>query len=235
MLLTVRRMLPNDAGGGDTHGAATAYPSIGGQSSGASVTAAVAPRDAEQVGYTDPRIRAWMIAGLVMGHAQAMTGQTIGFLFIDRLHVAPEQALAPTGLVLMMGAGAALLAQWGIIPLLNLTPGRLVLSGLVIAAVGCVGTGLATSLYGIATSYALASLGFGFTRPGFTAGSSLAVGPEAQGSVAGKVTSINGASFVLGPSIGVGLYEWIKPLPYLVAAAALVAMLGYAWVTLRER
>src|SRR3546814_952884 len=56
------------------------------------------------------------------------------------------------------------------------------------------------------SSYALASLGFGFTRPGFTAGSSLAVGPDAQGSVAGKVTSVNGASFVLGPSIGVGLY-----------------------------
>ena len=62
------------------------------------------------------------------------------------------------------------------------------------------------------------SLGFGFARPGFTAGSSLAVGPEAQGSVAGKVTSINGASFVLGPSIGVGLYELWRPLPYLVAA-----------------
>jgi MFS family permease len=235
MWLTVRRMLPNDAGGGGAHGAATAYPSIGGQSSGASITAATAERDAEQVGYTDPRIRAWMIAGLVMGHAQAMTGQTIGFLVIDRLRVAPEDALAPTGLVLMMGAGASLLAQWGIIPLLNLSPRNLVLSGLVIAAAGCAATGLATSLYGIATSYALASLGFGFTRPGFTAGSSLAVGPAAQGSVAGKVTSVNGACFVLGPSIGVGLYEWVKPLPYLVAAAALVAMLGYAWVTLRER
>ncbi len=236
MWLTVRRMLPDDrGGGGDAHGAATAYPSIGGQSSGASITAATADRDAEQVGYTDVRIRAWMIAGLVMGHAQAMTGQTIGFLVIDRLHVAPADALQPTGLVLMMGAGAALLAQWGIIPLLNLSPRKLVLSGLVVAAIGCVGTGLATSLYGIATSYALASLGFGFTRPGFTAGSSLAVGPEAQGSVAGKVTSVNGASFVLGPSIGVGLYGLTKPLPYLVAAAALAAMLVYAWVALKDR
>ncbi|MCM8731302.1 MFS transporter [Hephaestia sp. MAHUQ-44] len=236
MWLTVRRMLPDDrGGGGDGHGAATAYPSIGGQSSGASITAATADRDAEQVGYTDARIRAWMIAGLVMGHAQAMTGQTIGFLIIDRLNVAPADALQPTGLVLMMGAGAALLAQWGIIPLLNLSPRKLVLSGLVVAAIGCVGTGLATSLYGIATSYALASLGFGFTRPGFTAGSSLAVGPEAQGSVAGKVTSVNGASFVLGPSIGVGLYGLTKPLPYLVAAIALVAMLGYAWIALRDR
>ncbi|MEO9131916.1 MAG: MFS transporter [Sphingomonas sp.] len=234
MFLAVLRRLPNDlTPQPDSHGAANAYPSIGGQSSGASITAATQPHS-EHVGYRDPRIRAWMIAGLVMGHAQAMTGQAIGFLVIDRLHVAPAAALEPTGIVLMMGAGAALLAQWGIIPLLDLKPRQLVLVGLVLASVGCALTGLATSLYGIATAYALASLGFGFTRPGFTAGSSLAVSHEAQGSVAGKVTSINGAAFVLGPSIGVGLYEAQHALPYLVAGAALVLLFFYARLALRE-
>ena len=234
--ITVRRMLPDDrivAPHDDTQGASSAYPSIGGAPSGASVTAATQSH-VEQVGYTDPRIRAWMIAGLVMGHAQAMTGQAIGFLVIDRLNLAPALALEPTGIVLMMGAGAALLAQWGIIPRLNLTPRQLVLTGLVLAAAGTALTGIATSLYTIATAYALASLGFGFTRPGFTAGASLAVGANAQGSVAGKVTSINGASFVLGPSIGVGLYEAQHSLPYLVAGAACVVLIGYAWVTLNE-
>lgn len=233
MVIAVRRMLADDRGMAEGQGAATAYPSIGGQSSGASITAATASR-IEKVGYFDPRIRGWMIAGLVMGHAQAMTGQAIGFLVIDRLDLAPALALQPTGLVLIIGAGAALLAQWGIIPNLNLDPRRLVLVGLVLAAIGTALTGLATSLYGIALAYGLASLGFGFSRPGFTAGSSLAVGPQAQGSVAGKVTSINGASFVLGPSIGVGLYELAKPLPYLVAAAALIVMLFYAWTQLRD-
>lgn len=233
MVIAVRRMLADDRGMAEGQGAATAYPSIGGQSSGASITAATASR-IEKVGYFDPRIRGWMIAGLVMGHAQAMTGQTIGFLVIDRLHLAPVAALQPTGLVLILGASAALLVQWGLIPLLNLDPRRLILFGLVAAAAGTFLTGMATSLYGIALAYALASAGFGFTRPGFTAGSSLAVGPGGQGSVAGKVTSINGASFVLGPSIGVGLYEIYKPFPYLVAAAALVLMFGYAWVALRS-
>ena len=189
---------------------------------------------AERVGWAVPRIKAWMIAGLVRGHAQAMTGQAIGFLVIDRLGLAPAQALESTGIVLMMGAGAALLAQWGIIPTLNLKPRALVLVGLVIAAAGCALTGLASSLYGIATAYALASLGFGFTRPGFTAGSSLAVGAAAQGNVAGKVTSVNGASFVLGPSIGVGLYELSHPLPYLIAGAGCLALFLYSWATLRD-
>ena len=237
--ITVRMMLSDDRTARPSephreHGASSAYPSIGGAPTGASVTAATQPH-VEHVGYLDPRVRGWMIAGLVMGHAQAMTSQAIGFLVIDRLAIAPALALEPTGIVLMMGAGAALLVQWGVIPLLGLSPRRLVLVGLVLAAAGVALTGLATSLYGIATAYALANLGFGFTRPGFTAGSSLAVGPAAQGSVAGKVTSVNGASFVLGPSIGVGLYEVARPLPYLAAAAALVVLLGYAWVALRER
>lgn len=236
MVVAVARMLPDDRTEAQletpgSHGAATAYPSIGGQSSGASITAATAPRS-EQVGYADPRIRGWMIAGLVFGHAQAMTGQVIGFLVIDRLALAPTQALQPTGIVLMMGAGAALLVQWGLIPILNLRPRAMMLVGLVIAAMGTALTGLATSLYGIATSYALASAGFGFTRPAFTAGSSLAVGPDAQGSVAGKVTSVNGASFVLGPSIGVGLYEARHSLPYLTAGAACLALFGYCALAL---
>ena len=237
MFVAVRRMLPDDRTEAlleepGSHGAANAYPSIGGQSSGASITAATASRS-ESVGVFDPRIRAWMVAGLVFGHAQAMTGQAIGFLVIDRLALPPTEALQPTGIVLMMGAGAALLVQWGLIPLLNLQPRAMMLVGLVIGAVGCALTGLATSLYGIATAYALASVGFGFARPAFTAGSSLAVGPEAQGSVAGKVTSVNGASFVLGPSIGVGLYEAQHSLPYLVAGAACLVLVGYCALALR--
>ncbi|MBB4616614.1 MFS transporter [Sphingomonas abaci] len=220
----VRALLPDDRPvPGEAAGASSAYPSIGSAPTGASVRAATESH-VERVGYADPRIRLWMVIGLVTGHAQAMVSQAIGFLVIDRLHVAPAAALEPTGLVLMMGAGAALLVQWGLIPLLNLSPRRLVLVGSALAAAGCALTGLAPSLYGIALAYALASLGFGFTRPGFTAGASLAVGSGAQGSVAGKVTSVNGASFVLGPSIGIALYEAWRPLPYLVAGGALALL-----------
>lgn len=230
MFVIVARLLPR--GDRTGHGAAAAYPSIGGQPTGASVTAAVADAG-ERVGFLDTRIRGWMIVGLVMGHAQAMTGQVIGFLVIDRLGLPPIEALQPTGLVLMMGAGAALLVQWGLIPLLDLKPATLVTVGLALAAAGCVATGMAASLYGIATGYALAAMGFGFVRPGYTAGSSLAVGQAAQGSVAGKVTSVNGASFVLGPSIGVALYAVARPLPYWTAAAALIVLFAYAALSLR--
>jgi len=225
------RGLPKDEG--NAHGAATSYPSIGGQGTGATVTAATAEAS-ERVGYFDPRIRTWIVAGLIIGHAQAMTGQAIGFLVIDRMQLAPIDAIQPTGLVLLMGAGASLLAQWGLIPILDLRPRALVLAGAGLGAIGCIATGSATSLYGIALGYALTSLGMGLARPGFTAGASLGVGAESQGSVAGKVTSVNGAAFVLGPSLGVGLYELWRPLPYLTAAGWLLCLLVYAWAATRQ-
>lgn len=222
----VWRYLPNDTPGLDVRGAVTSYPSIGGNPTGASVTAATAARVTTDIKLTDVRIWPWMLTGLVMGHAQAMVGQAIAFLVIDRLNLAPATTLSQQtiGLVLTAGAGAALLVQWGLIPQLNLKPRALVITGLTLAAAGCALISFADSLYGIAMAFAVASAGFGFARPGYTAGSSLAVGPELQGAVAGRVTSVNGASFVLGPAIGVALYEFWGPLPYLVSAIACLAL-----------
>lgn len=233
ILLLAARLLPED-GPEAARGAATSYPSIGGEPTGASIRAATADDRGKPMKLTDPRIWPWMLVGLVAGHAQAMTGQTIGFLIIDRLHLPAVQAAAETGVVLMVGAGASLLAQWGIIPNLRLNPRQLALSGAVISAAGCVLTGFAHSLHMLAVAYGLASLGFGFIRPGFTAGASLAVGMDEQGAVAGRTTSVNGAVFVLGPSIGVGLYQFWGSLPYLAAAAGLLLMLPYLWTRLER-
>lgn len=230
--IVTARYLPNDSTG-SAYGAATSYPSIGGEATGASVRAATADDRSPPMPMTEPRIWPWMLIGLVTGHAQAMTGQAIGFLVIDRLQLSAAQAAAETGVVLMVGAGAALLAQWGLIPNLKLAPRELAIFGSVLAAIGCVLTGFAQSLHMMAVAYGLASLGFGFLRPGFTAGASLAVGTHEQGAVAGRTTAVNGAAFVLGPSIGVGLYQFWSPLPYLVAGTALVLMLPYLALRLR--
>ena len=67
------------------------------------------------------------------------------------------------------------------------------------------------SLNAITLGFAIASLGFGLFRPGFTAGSSLAVTRAEQGQVAGIVASVNGAAYIIAPAIGVWLYN-IAPL-----------------------
>jgi predicted MFS family arabinose efflux permease len=221
--------LPHDEPGSVAHGASVSYPTIGGAPAGASITSALEPQTSVKLPTRDPRIWPWLLTGLVSGHAQAMAGAAMGFLVIDRLHlpVAQMATQQSIGLVLMMGAGAALLMQWGVIPLLGLTPRLMVMIGLVMAALGMAATSSADSLSGIASAYALSSMGFGFIRPAITAGSSLAVGKDLQGAVAGRVTANNGAAFILGPSIGVVLYGVWQPLPYLVSAIVLALMIFY--------
>jgi MFS family permease len=228
-------LLSNDAPGSRARGAVTSYPSIGGMVTGASVTAATAKRSREELKLTDPRIWPWAAVGLGMGHAQAMTGQAMGFLVLDRLAVDPLLGQQSVGLVLMTGAGAALLVQWGLIPLLNMAPRTMVMVGLAVAAAGCVMISVSNSLYGMATAFGLTSAGFGFVRPGYTAGSSLAVDQDLQAAVAGRITSINGASFILGPSIGVGLYELWRPAPYLASAAICLMLLVYSITKLSRK
>jgi MFS family permease len=222
------RMLADDGPGVHARGAAASEPSIGGEPSGASVIAALNEQSSAPLKLRDPRLMPWMVV-LIAGHAQAIAGQALGFLVIDRLLLEPLSAQPIIGLVLMSGAGAALLAQWGLIPRLRMEPGQMLLWGSLIAATGCAALALAEGLHAMVVAFAVASLGFGILRPAFTAGASLAVGTREQGAVAGRVTSVNGIVFVLGPLIGISLYEIAPQLPYLLAAAALVLSAAYSF------
>jgi MFS family permease len=227
VVTSIALWLPNDRGGRRVgHGAAMSYPSLATTPTGASVVAATQPRRQKRLSWKDPRIRPWIVAGVVAGHAQAATLTCIGFFVIDRLHLPASGSEGPIAIVMMAGAFATLGAQWGLIPRLGLGPRSLILWGALIAAAGLVGTTLARDLYGITMAFALASLGFGFTRPGFTAGASLAVPLAEQGAVAGVITSANGISYVLAPALGIGLYGLQHDLPFAAFALLLLVLAG---------
>ena len=216
--------LPNDRAGRKAgHGAAMSYPSIASQPTGASVVAATSPGRA-RLKWTDPRIRPWILAGVAAGHAQAAILTVIGFFVIDRLGLAPHGSEGPIAIVMMAGASATLAAQWGLIPRLRAGPRALILWGSIVAAAGMLGTMMAEDLYGITIGFALASVGFGLTRPGFTGGASLAVPLAEQGAVAGVITSANGISFVAAPTVGVALYTLEPHLPFALSAVLLLLL-----------
>jgi MFS family permease len=206
------------------HGAPMSYPGLGSSPTGASVIAATSPK-VPRLRWNDPRIRNWIIAGVVAGHAQAATLACLGFFVIDRLHLAPHGSEQSIAIVMMAGAGATLAAQWGLIPRLGLRPRAMILWGCVIAASGLMVTMAATELYGLVLGFGIASLGFGFTRPGFTGGASLAVPLGEQGGVAGVVTAANGISYVAAPGIGMLLYAANPHWPFAAGAALLLGLL----------
>jgi MFS family permease len=232
LLFAVRRALPNDdpQSRASGYGAAASEPLVSGGASGASLRAATAGRGA-RLSALDARIRPFMIYGFASGSVQAATGQAMGFLIIDRMGGDVLVGSRMIAVAFMAGAGATLLAQWGLIPNLKLKPPALLSWGTVIAALGTAATAMASDFYGLVIGFALASLGYGLARPGFTAGASLAVSRAEQGGVAGMVTAINGACYIAGPAIGIGLYTLRPELPYWLGAGALVLLLVYVLAT----
>ena len=236
VFVSIALWLPNDRTGRRIgHGAAMSYPSLASPPTGASVVAATTPRRQKRLSWKDPRVRPWIIAGVVAGHAQAATLTCIGFFVIDRLHLPPSGSEGPIAIVMMAGAVATLGAQWGLIPRLGLGARSLILWGALIAAAGLMGTMLSHDLYGITIGFAVASLGFGFTRPGYTAGASLAVPLAEQGAVAGVITSANGISYVLAPALGISLYGWQHDLPFAAFAALLLGLAAGAGRLIRRQ
>jgi MFS family permease len=232
VLMLVALRLPDDTPGSMARGEVAGYPAMGGI-----VVAGRERRDdrkREPLRWRDPRVLPWHIIGVVGGHGHAALLGVIGFLVIDRTGVPLAEAQQSIAIVLMAGAGATLLAQWGMIPFLALSPRQLVLWGLLVAAAGTILNGLAQSMYGMTLGFAVASVGFGLFRPGFTSGASLAVRPDEQNAVAGMVTSVNGVAYIAAPAVGVLLYGWWMPLPFLVTAAGMVLLAAWVWARVRS-
>jgi MFS family permease len=133
---------------------------------------------------------------------------------------------------MMFGAVAGLLAQWGLIRMFEMTPRQLLRWGVAVAAAGNVIVAMAPSgdngFYVVVAGYALSSLGFGFARPGFTAGSSIAVGLDEQARVAGAIAAVNGINVIFAPGF-VFLYQHFGPAPFVLNAVLMLGMLVYAF------
>lgn len=241
VLVMLRWRLPDDMPRFAARGAIVAYPTAAGspasateKEEGDSDAADEAPAST-RLRWTDKRVRPWLLAGFYGGQAQAMMLGVIGFLILDRLdmRLRPDEGAAMTGIVLMAGAFATLLAQWGLIPLLKLSARTAVLVGSALGATGLLMTGLSFDLHGIIIGFALASLGFGLFRPGFTAGASLSVPRRDQGSVAGMTASINGSAYIVSPAVGVLLYNWHPMVAYGLMAGFCGWLVLWGWSALR--
>ncbi|MGA0606407.1 MFS transporter [Phenylobacterium sp. VNQ135] len=182
----------------------------------------------EKAMWRDPRIKPFLIYGFIVATCQTAQAQTLGFLIIDKLGMSPTEAQYFIAIAMMFGAVAGLLAQWGIIRMFQMTPRQLLRWGVAVAAAGNLIVALSPDYYVVVAGYAISSLGFGFARPGFTAGSSIAVGNDEQARVAGAIAAVNGINVVLAP-LFVWLYEHVGPAPFLLNASLMGAMLIYAF------
>ena len=243
VLLALKLRLPNDTPRFEARGIVASYPNSASmnqptrdETASEDEDETALPQEEVRLNWLEARLKNWMIAGLLGGHAQAILLGVVGFLIRDRLGLQglPKEAVEATGSVMFVGAMATLLAQWGLIPILSISPRNSVLWGSLLALVGVVWVGFSYDFYGITLGFAIASLGFGLYRPGFTAGASLAVRRSEQGDVAGKIASVNGAAYIFAPAVGVALFNWWEPATFIMIGAALLFLILWGRRSLNE-
>jgi len=178
--------------------------------------------------WRDARIMPFALFGFVVATCQTAQQQTIGFLVIDKLGLSPLMAKDSIAMAMAFGAIAGLLAQWGLIRMFEMTPKQLLRWGVLCGAGGNLLVAIAPDYHTVVAGYALASLGFGFARPGFTAGSSLAVGWKDQARVAGAIAAVNGINAVFAPAF-MALYRANHAAPFFLNMALMLGLLVYAF------
>ncbi|WGM37160.1 MFS transporter [Caulobacter sp. NIBR1757] len=173
-------------------------------------------------------LRPFLIYGFLVACCQTAQGYTLGFMIIDKLGVEPKAALGQTAVAMGAGALSGLLAQWGLIRIFSMGPKSLLRWGVGLAALGNVVTVFSPDYMTMVAGFAISSLGYGFARPGFTAGASLAVTMNEQARAAGAIAAVNGLNVILAP-LFVFLYGVRHEAPFVMNALICGALLLYAF------
>jgi MFS family permease len=149
----------------------------------------------------------FLLYGFLVATCQTAQGYTLGFMIIDKLQLTPIKALGFISVAMAAGAMAGLLAQWGLIRIFNMGPRALLRWGVALACLGNLITVFAPDYWTVVAGYAISALGYGFARPGFTAGASLAVKMQDQAKAAGYIAyqAVAWAPFLLNAAILAGL------------------------------
>jgi MFS family permease len=170
----------------------------------------------------------FLLYGFLVATCQTAQGYTLGFMIIDKLQLTPIKALGFISVAMAAGAMAGLLAQWGLIRIFNMGPKALLRWGVALACLGNLITVFAPDYWTVVAGYAVSALGYGFARPGFTAGASLTVKMSEQARAAGAIAAVNGLNVILAPVFLV-LYGHFHQGPFILNAVILGGLLVYAF------
>jgi MFS family permease len=158
--------------------------------------------------------------------------QTFPYAIMDRMNAPGAASAQFTGPAMTMGAMATLISQLVLIPRMKLSVRALMVYGAIMLALSSVFMVWAQDFALFAFSQILFGFGQGFSRPGFSAGASLAATHEQQGDVAGLITAANGMGFVISPLFGLWMYENVSPeSPFIFCTGLVVVLAIYAFFT----
>ncbi|MBW2520387.1 MAG: MFS transporter [Deltaproteobacteria bacterium] len=177
----------------------------------------------------DKRYFPYILVGFTTFLAFSMSSQTIGFYIQDRFNLPGRDTAQALGNGMMVAASMSFIAQAFFASRLKLSPIRLMNFGLPILMTSYGLLLFAGSLTMLVVFLGGVGLGLGMVSPGFTAGASLAVGPDEQGAISGLVSACPAAGFVMGPIFGTSLYQIDHTLPYICSCMLMLPLTLFVW------
>lgn len=191
--------------------------------------------DPARVSPFDTRIWPFLLTGLGMFTALGFVQVITGFLVQDRLGLDGRMTGLVTGGALLSAGIGMVIAQALIVPRSRWLPPRLLRVGSLIALVGFAVLIPEAGLAPLLIAIFLIGLGLGIASPGYTAGSTLLVGREEQGGLAGLIGATNGLTFVIAPSLATALYGLSGQLPVIIGASLMALVAAFVFLHPRFR
>lgn len=188
-----------------------------------------------RLSFRDPRILPFLLVATSLQAVQATTSITLAFFMQDTLHLDAGQTVRYSGTGFVVLAMAGLFTQLVLVQRFKPSPRVMMRAGVPLALLSFV-TFLATSSFVVyLVALVFLGAGLGLVRPGNSAGASLAVDPEEQGSVAGVTNAIGVLGNVFGPLLGTTLYQLTPRGPYILNATLMALALVFVLSNRRLR
>jgi len=182
-----------------------------------------APR-VKKLSYNDPRIRPFIIVGVMMFMGMALVQQTLAFRFQDILHLTGVETAQVFGLAMGLSAAASLFSQLVLMQRIDRPPFYWLCAAIPLMACAFAVMAVANSQTMLMSAMLLQGAGMGIAGPAFMAGASLAVEGSEQGAVAGVAGSCGPLGFTIGPLVGGALYQIDGSFPYWFTLALYVPL-----------
>lgn len=180
--------------------------------------------------WKHPNIFPFLLYAVALSLVTGVLSQTFPYAIMDRMNAPGAASAQFTGPAMTLGAMATLISQLVLVPRFKLPVRSLMVYGAIMLAFASLFMVWAQDFALFAFAMILFGFGQGFSRPGFSAGASLAATHEQQGDVAGLVTAANGMGFVISPLFGLWMYENVSSeSPFIFCTGLVVLMAIYAW------
>jgi MFS family permease len=184
---------------------------------------------------SDPRIRAFVVIATALQAVRATTVITLALYLQDTLVLSARAAARAAGFGFVVLAAAGLFSQLGLVQRLRPAPRTMIRAGAPLMLVAFLVLTVARGYAGTLVALAVLGLGLGLVRPGVSAGVSLAVSPEEQGSAFGTLTGLAVIGNVVGPLVGTAVFEWAPHAPFALNAAIMAPIVVVTVASRRVR